>query len=270
VRSILITGVSSGLGRALAARAHAAGWRVFGTTRREGTAVEHGFPSGITLLRLELRFPQAPRTFAERFIAEHGVPDVLVNNAAQAAYGPVELMDADALRQLFQVNVFSAVELTTAFLPGMRERGSGTIVNVTSIGGRTIFPFFTTYNATKHALEGFSEGLWHELKPFGIRVKAIEPGYVETPIYDVMSSAHRSYGAYGPAVEAMDAFARGVKRWTSPEAAAEQVLAAIEDTSGRLRYPVAAYARSLLAARALLGSELFIKVMHARWRRPDR
>lgn len=262
--SILITGVSSGLGRALALRAHREGWQVFGTTRNErGTAAE-GLPAEVTLFRLELRFPHAVRTFNERFLAEYGPPDVLVNNAAYAHYGPVETLTHETLADLFQVNTFSAVELACGMLPAMRERGSGTIVNITSLGGRMVFPFFTAYNASKHALEAFSEGLWHELMPFGIRVKAIEPGYIETPIYRVMDDS-RPPQAYARAVEAMTEFAAGIKKRSTPEQAAEEVWRAITDESNRLRYPVAAYARGMLVLRSALGSQRFMRVMHRRW-----
>lgn len=263
--SILITGVSSGLGHALALRAHAAGWRVFGTMRDDAAPEAAGLPADLTLYRLELKFPHAVRAFSQRFIAENGVPDVLVNNAGHVVYAPIEEVSAEELRDLFQVNAFGALELATAMLPAMRERGSGTIVNVSSIGGRFVFPFFTAYNATKHTLEAFSEGLWHEVRPFGIRVKIIEPGYIDTPIYQAMNGRAEPRGPYAPYVAAMNAFGAGVKKRTTPADAADQVWEAIMDPSGRLRYPVAAYARFLLRLRVLLGTERFMRAMHPRW-----
>lgn len=267
--SILITGVSSGLGHALALRAHSAGWRVTGTVRDDTDTQTHGLPSDITLYRLELRFPHAVSAFTQRFVADNGVPDVLVNNAAYVIYGPTEEIPPEAVRDLFQVNAFSAVELASAMLPAMRERGSGTIVNVTSIGGRFVFPFFSAYNATKHALEGFSEGLWHEVKPFGVRVKVVEPGYIETPIYAPMQERAEPTGPYARYLEAMNTFGAGVKKRSTPAAAADEVWRAIMDPSDRLRYPVAAYARVLLRARALLGGRLFMHLMHPRWMGKD-
>lgn len=263
--SILITGVSSGLGAALARRAHAAGWRVFGTVRGETGAAEYGLPAEVTIYRLELRFPHAVEVFSERFIAENGAPDVLVNNAGYAVYAPVEEVSGEALRDVFQVNTFAAVGLAAAMVPKMRERGSGMIVNVTSLGGRLVFPFFTVYNATKHALEGFSEGLWHELRPFGVRVKAVEPGYVDTPIYRAMEERADPAGPYAPYLQAMTAFGDSVKKRTSPQDAAEEVWRAINDPSDRLRYPVAAYARALLFLRSLIGAQRFMRFMHPRW-----
>jgi NAD(P)-dependent dehydrogenase (short-subunit alcohol dehydrogenase family) len=224
-----------------------------------------GLPSDVTLLALDLSDAAAVRAFAERLLEEHGVPDVVVNNAGYTLYAPVEEVGPEVIRDIFQVNVFAPVELVCGLLPAMRERGSGTIVNVTSLGGRLVFPFFTTYNATKHALEGFSEGLWHELRPFGIRVKAVEPGYVATPIYKAMDERKRPSGPYARYLEAMNRFSEGVTKRTSPEDAAEEIWRAIGDSSDRLRYPVAAYARPLIAARRLVGDRRLMRFMHTRW-----
>ncbi len=264
--SILITGVSSGLGRALALRAHAAGWRVVGTIRDNTTAEENGLPPDMTVYRLEPRFLHAVRAFTERYLADHGAPDVLVNNASTVVYAPLEEVPAEALRDLFQVNALSAIELTVALLPSMRERGSGTIVNVSSVGGRIVLPFFAASNATRHALEAFSEGLWHELKPFGIRVKVIEPGYIDTAADEAAAVRAEPSGPYAPYLSAMNAFLDGIKKRTSPEDAADEVWRAIMDPSSRLRYPVAAHARGLLRARALFGGA-FLRFMHGRWMR---
>ncbi|MCX8006598.1 MAG: SDR family oxidoreductase [Coriobacteriia bacterium] len=262
---MLITGVSSGIGNALARRAVADGWEVVGTVRSETRPEAYGLPSSVGLEPFDAAVPGAARELAERVLERAGCPDVLVNNAGAVLYGPVEEIAPERVRNLFQVNVFSPIELVAALAPAMRERGSGTIVNVTSLGGRMVFPFFTAYNATKHALEGFSEGLWHELKPFGIRVKAVEPGYVETPIYRAMEERERPFGPYAKYLEAMNRFSENVRKRTAPEDAADQIMRAILDESDRLRYPIAAYARPLLAARAVLGAQRVMRFMHSRW-----
>lgn len=269
--SILITGVSSGLGHALARKATDEGWRVYGTVRDNRGPDSYELPESVGLYRLDLRFPRAAAGLAERFIAETGMaPDVLVNNAGYTMYTPVEEADPEATREIFQVNTFGPVELATAFVPSMRKRGSGAIVMITSLGGRMVFPFFTTYNASKHALEGYSEGLWHELKPFGIRVKAVEPGYIETPIYRAMDERAEPTGPYAPHLVAMNAFSAGITKRTSPEDAAAEVWMAITDRSDRLRYPVAAYARPLISARRWLGDRAVMRFMHTRWMGTER
>ena len=266
---IVVTGVSSGLGKAAALRFARDGWDVVGTVRDLGREATAEWPAGVELRLLDLAAPDTIAPFAETLLAERGVPDMLVNNAATLLFGSVEDAGIDAIRGLFEVNVFSQISLTMAVVPGMRARGSGLIVNVTSLGGRLVFPLFGPYNASKHAMEGFSEALWHELKPFGIRVKAVEPGYIDTPIYRKAGVAPGGAGAaseaYRPMQEAMLAYERSITKRTSPEEAAEELWRAANDPSDRLRYPIAAYARPLLAARRLLGDQRFIRWGHGRW-----
>jgi NAD(P)-dependent dehydrogenase (short-subunit alcohol dehydrogenase family) len=150
------------------------------------------------------------------------------------------------LQRIFQINVFGQLELIRGLLPSMRNRGSGVIANVTSLGGTMTFPFFGAYNSTKWALEGISEGLWHELKPFGVRVKAIEPGFVETAVWhkalpsEGPEAAESDLGgseAYRPFVREMLRFEGGITNRTTPEACAVEIARAIADESDRLRYP---------------------------------
>ncbi len=263
---ILITGVSSGIGNALVRLvADKPGWTVIGTVRTVKPPTEYGLPDAAVLYAFEAGDPDAPAALAMKVLAEQGCPDVIVNNAGYVLYGPVEETPQARIRDLYQVNVFSPIALVQAFLPAMRERGSGVVANVTSLGGRLVFPFFSSYNSTKHAMEGYSEGLWHELKPFGIRVKAIEPGYVATPIYKAMDERAEPTGPYAPYVSAMNTFSDGVTKRSTPEQAAEETWRAISDTSDRLRYPIAAYARVLVRARKLVGDMAFMRFMHKQW-----
>ena len=268
--SILITGVSSGIGKAAAARFAGVSWRVIGTVRDPEREQAGATPAGVRLKALDLNEPASIDRLAAEVLADlGGAPDVLLNNAGMLLFKSVEDTTQEEFRRVFQVNVFGQVQLIDAFLPAMRERGSGLIANVTSLGGRLTFPFFAAYNSSKHALEGISEGLWHELKPFGIRVKAIEPGYVDTPIYKKagvnVAGADLGSPAYQRSMSAMLRFEKGITKRTSPEAAAEEVWKAVNDPSDRLRYPIAAYARPLIAARRLAGDMTVMKVMHERW-----
>jgi NAD(P)-dependent dehydrogenase (short-subunit alcohol dehydrogenase family) len=263
---MLITGVSSGIGNALVRRVAAEpGWTVIGTVRTVKPPSEYGLPDAAVLYSFEASDPNSSAMLATRVLAEHGCPDVIVNNAGYVLYGPVEETPPERIRDLYQVNVFSPVSLIQQFLPAMRERGSGTVVNVTSLGGRLVFPFFTSYNSTKHAMEGYSEGLWHELKPFGIRVKAVEPGYVATPIYKAMDERAEPMGPYAKFLSAMNRFSEGITNRSTPEQAAEETWRAITDTSDRLRYPIAAYARVMVRVRALVGSMAFMRFMNRQW-----
>lgn len=266
--TILITGVSTGIGKACAARFARAGWSVVGTVRDPSR-----YPDGIDgcahLEALDLEREGSATDLAARVLDRVGCPDALLNNAGVLQFGPLEEIGADELVRLYQVNVFGQLELIRALLPAMRTRGSGTIANVTSLGGRIVFPFFAGYNSTKWALEGASEGLWHELMPFGIRVKVIEPGFVETAIWGkVLPDSDEGLPgseAYRPSVRAMRAFESSITERTTPEAAAEEIFRAVVDDSDRLRYPVAAYARPILAARRLFGDRAFMRFFHGRW-----
>ncbi len=273
MRSILITGVSSGIGHACAELFAREGWRVIGTARTPGELADRVWPGDVALEALDLAVQGSGAELGARVIERYGVPDVLLNNAGMLQFGAVEDTSAEEIEHLFRVNVFEQIGLAMSLVPAMRQRGSGTIANVTSLGGRITFPFFGTYNASKHALEGFSEGLWHELKPFGIRVIAIEPGFVETAIWGkaLPSSADaldvsEPYRAYQLA---MMRFETSINDRTAPAKAANEIRRAIEDSGDRMRYPVAAYARPILAARRLLGDQRVMRFFHKRWMGTD-
>jgi NAD(P)-dependent dehydrogenase (short-subunit alcohol dehydrogenase family) len=279
--SILITGVSSGMGHALAALACEKGWSVIGTVRpgKEDLAPEVvGECGAVEVKNLELADFRDVRRLARGVLDEHGCPDVLVNNAGYLMFGPVEETETEAMRRQFDVNVFGQIELIKLFLAPMRERGSGIIVNVTSLGGRLVFPFFASYNASKHALEGFSEGLWHELKPFGIKVKVIEPGYVQTELYreegaddpsvvagpEAGAEADAEAEPYARLTESAGGFFDSITKRSTPEEAAAEMWAAINDKSDKLRYPIAESAKSVLRARRWLGEMRLMRYMHRR------
>lgn len=271
---IVITGVSSGIGRASAEKFANEGWDVVGTVRAVPEAPIPGGPDAWSLEQLDLADSESVAALPARVLARYGCPDVILNNAAALQWGPVEHVSDEDTRRLFEVNVFSQLELIRAFVPCMRERGHGVIANVTSLGGRSTFPFFAIYNSSKWALEGVSEGLWHELKPFGIRVKAIEPGYVATPIYD---KAMRDTSGepipqpeeYSTYMDAMREFERSITKRTPPEQAAGEVWDAVTDDSDRLRYPIAAYADQIVGARRVVGEQGVMRFFHQRWMGPE-
>lgn len=266
--SILITGVSSGIGGACAKRFDSAGWSVTGTVRDTGKTYD-SLPGSVVLEQLDLAEPDSASQLAERVLSSSGCPDVLINNAGSLHFGPLETIPTEELVRLYQINVFGQLELARALIPAMRERGSGMIVNVTSLGGRMTFPFFGAYNSTKWALEGISEGLWHELRPFGIRVKAVEPGFVETSIWGKAlpgpDEPIEGPEPYVPYLEAMREFEGSITNRSTSEQAADEIWRVVNDPSNRLRYPVAAYARPMIAARRLLGDRLTMRFFNRQW-----
>lgn len=180
--SWLITGVSQGLGRALATEVLSRGEPAVATVRNEQSVsdLKDRYGELLTVVTADLREPDAVakvvRVAAERF----GAPDVLVNNAGRAIVGAAEEVSLGELRELVELNFFAAAALTRAVLPEMRERGSGTIIQLSSQGGRRSFPGVGAYSAGKFALEGWSEALAGEVAPFGIRVMLVEPSRFRT------------------------------------------------------------------------------------------
>jgi len=180
-QTVLVTGATSGIGRFTALHLAKKGHRVIAAGRNEA-ALEELRAAGLVPLKLDL----TDRGSIDAAVAEldavtegYGV-DVLVNNAGYGLFGPTEMLDDDDVRAQFETNVFGLLSLTKALIPKMRERGRGRIVNVSSVGGKIVFPFGGVYHATKFALEALSDALRMELRGFGISVSVVEPGYIKT------------------------------------------------------------------------------------------
>lgn len=177
-----ITGASSGFGRAIAEAALAAGDTVVAAARRPDAVADlvDSAPDRVTALRLDVTDPDRIAAAVGDVLDRHGRIDVLVNNAGRGVIGAVEETTNDELRDLMDLHFFGPAALTRAVLPHMRERGSGAIVQMSSMGGRFTFPGAGAYSATKFALEGWSEALAKEVDQFGIRVVIVEPGAFRT------------------------------------------------------------------------------------------
>lgn len=184
----LITGCSTGFGREMALAALAAGDRVMATARRPETLADLAEIGGerVGTTALDVTDPASVQAAVRATLAVFGRVDVLVNNAGFTMIGAVEETSMEQLRSLMEVNFFGAAEVTKAIVPLMRERGSGTIVQMSSLGGRMVYPGLGGYDAAKHALEAFSEALSSELAPLGVRVLLVEPGMFRTKITDNM------------------------------------------------------------------------------------
>jgi NAD(P)-dependent dehydrogenase (short-subunit alcohol dehydrogenase family) len=183
--NVLVTGASSGIGRATSIELAERGHRVFAAARRAGELQELARANGqIEAVPLDVTDAQAVLAAAVRvdeLTGNHGL-DVLVNSAGFALGGPVETLSGEAVQRQFQTIVFGLLDVTRAFLPRMRGRGAGRIINVSSVVGRVVFPGMGVYSASKFALEALSDALRMELAPFGVSVVLIEPGFVRTDI----------------------------------------------------------------------------------------
>jgi NAD(P)-dependent dehydrogenase (short-subunit alcohol dehydrogenase family) len=184
LKTVLVTGCSSGLGAATATTLGQRGHRVFATARNVASlsALVEGSPGPITAHALDVCDPSSiGRLHDEILDATGGVgPDIVVNNAGIGAYGPVELTPLSVARSCFETNVLGLLAVTQAFLPLMRQRRAGHIINISSVVGRIVMPYEGAYVASKHAVEGLSDALRFEVAPFGIYVTVIEPGALRT------------------------------------------------------------------------------------------
>ena len=171
---VLVTGASSGIGRSIAELLVNTGYEVLGTSRNPNTVKNK--LSGVTYLPLDLQSSES----IEALVEKAGNIDILINNAGQGQVGPFEEVPIEKVRSLFDVNFFGIVELTQAILPAMRKRGKGLIINLSSMSGIFGVGYTSVYCATKHAIEGMFRSLRQEVRPFGIKVVQIQPGYIAT------------------------------------------------------------------------------------------
>ncbi|MFC9943265.1 SDR family NAD(P)-dependent oxidoreductase [Streptomyces pratensis] len=265
----LITGCSSGIGRATAFRLHQAGLRVVATARDPRTLGDLK-DLGMDTRALDVTDEESVRAAVEGVTAAHGRIGVLVNNAGYGLSGTFEETGLDRVRCQFETNVFGLVRLTQLVLPGMRERGGGTVVNVSSIFGRYAAPGGGYYHASKHAVEALSDALRLEVSGFGIRVVVVEPGPVHTAwgqtFVDQLPS-NRDNSPYRRfhkrTAEYYDAVYNRTRRTLAGTFAieADQVAAAIEKAvrarRPRARYPVGVLAASTIALRRLVPDSVF-------------
>ncbi|MFD9190211.1 oxidoreductase [Streptomyces phaeochromogenes] len=181
----LVTGASSGFGRAIAEAAVAAGDTVIGTARRTEALDDlvAAYPDRVEAISMDVTDGERIDVVAADVLARYGRVDVLVNSAGRTQVGAFEETTDRELRDLFELHVFGPARLTRALLPQMRERGIGSVVNISSFGGQLSFAGFSAYSATKAALEQLSEGLADEVAPFGIKVLIVEPGAFRTNLF---------------------------------------------------------------------------------------
>jgi short-subunit dehydrogenase len=245
---ILITGATAGIGRHLALALAALGHRVFATGRKkealEALAVEaRGQSFDLEVLLLDVTDPSSIDVAARSVLhltGGRGV-DVLINNAGYGQAGALLELSDQSLRDQFEVNVFGLMAVTRAFVPPMVERRGGTVINISSTGGRFTFPFFGAYHASKYAVEALSDALRMELSPFGVRVAIIEPGPVESSFADrTMTSLPSDERTKYPSTYAKAAALRGMSDRFSvgPELVAKAVVDAITSSRPRARYLV--------------------------------
>jgi len=252
----LITGTSSGIGRATAKLFASNGWNVVATMRNpDGEADRDDPPSpsvdGVMVARLDVTDLDSIAAAVEAGTERFGGIDVLVNNAGYGAYGALESTPREKIVRQFDTNVIGLFDVTKAVLPQMRERRSGTIVNVSSMGGKITLPLGSLYHGTKFAVEGLSEALSYELAAIGVKMKIIEPGIITTDFsgrsFDLTVDPELS--EYMPVVQGVIAASQAERVTSPPELVAEVILDAVTDGSDQLRYIAGADAEQIIAIR---------------------
>jgi NAD(P)-dependent dehydrogenase (short-subunit alcohol dehydrogenase family) len=274
VKSVLITGASTGIGRASALRMDAEGWRVFAGVRREqdGDDLRQAASERLIPLSLDVTDAEHLAAAAERIGAETGPAglDGLVNNAGIAVMAPLETIELDDLRHQLEVNLVSQVAVTQALLAQIRA-ARGRIVFISSIGGRMAMPFGAPYHASKYGIEAVTDCLRQELRPWRIEVAAIEPGSIATPIWErgekrADAAAERAPAAqetlYGKQIESFrGAVRRTAERGIPPEKVANAVQQALTASRPRTRYLVGADARGQALLKRLVPDRLMDRIV---------
>ncbi|CCG99577.1 short-chain dehydrogenase/reductase SDR [Fibrella aestuarina BUZ 2] len=260
-KTVLITGTSSGIGRASVRYFAQQGWNVAATMRSPEKEANRGADSlgtlpNVQLFRLDVQDTASIRQAIADARAAFGGIDVIINNAGYGAVGPFEAATPAQIQQQFDTNVFGVMNVIREILPYFRERRGGSILTVTSMGGLITFPIYSIYHGTKWAVEGFTEALSFELKPFNIRVKNIEPGAIKTDFYDrsqdvLTQPGLTDYDRY-VAVTMANSQQAGADA-PGPEVVAKTLFDAANDPSDRLRYVSGnSQTRALLFMRRVL------------------
>lgn len=263
-KTAFITGASSGIGKAAALALSKAGYRVMGTSRK---AAPNEVRDGIRIIACDVTSDASVAAAVALAHAELGHIDLLVNNAGYALSGAAEESSIDQVRSLFDTNFLGAVRVTNALLPIMRQKGHGRILNIGSVLGLIPGPYGAYYSASKHALEGYSESLDHEVRQFGIRVAVIEPWATKTSIEVNSPQGDRPVAAYERALaKYRAAFDAAMAAGDTPEDVAATIVGAAQDKAPRLRYPSGKDARETAFARRFLPRALFDKTLRKQFR----
>lgn len=254
-KTVLITGTSSGIGKQAAIYFAKQGWNVAATMRNPDREQDLRNHPNVRLYALDVTQGDSIQQAIAAAIADFGSIDVLVNNAGFGVDGVFEAMDDETISQQFDTNVLGLMRVTRAIIPHLREQGGGRIIQIASMGGRITFPLYSIYHSSKWAVEGFSESLHYELKPFDIQVKLIEPGAIKTEFYGVnrRSTSSAAPQDYQQFVEKIDKISQTAgNNGVAPEVVAKTIFLAATDRRSKLRYPVGYPAPLFLTLRKLL------------------
>jgi short-subunit dehydrogenase len=261
---ILITGSSSGIGKETVKLFQSKGWKVAATMRTPEKTTDLQNIVDVECIRLDVTDLDSIKSAIQTTLDKFGRIDAIVNNAGYGLVGAFEASNREQIVGQYMTNVFGLMDVTREILPYFRQEKRGVIVNVASVGGRITFPLYSLYHGTKWAVEGFSESLQYELKPFNIKVKIIEPGPIKTDFYDRSQDLTRkeSLTAYDSFIEkAMPNMQKAGETAPGGDLVANVIYGAVTDGSWKMRYP--ANSRMILTLRKLLPDALFFAVVRS-------
>ncbi len=264
---VLVTGASSGIGKATAKALLSKGYIVYCVARRVENMQDHKELGGIPI-KMDVTKEEEMLAGIKQIQQAHGGVDILINNAGFATYGAVEDISIDEARYQFEVNLFGLARLTQLVLPHMREQAWGKVVNISSVGGKIYTPLGAWYHATKHALEGWSDCLRLELKPFNIDVIIIEPGAIVTEFTEVMLEPMLKRAGKGPYQKLAQSMANATKSsyekkglTSAASVIAKVIVKAVQLNKPKTRYAAGKFAKPLIWVRKYLSDRIFDKMI---------
>ena len=261
----IVTGATAGIGEATARALHAAGYQVFGTYRKPPAAKI----AGVDYVACDVTSDQEVATAVREVNAKAGRIDLLVNNAGVGLVGAAEESSLEQARSIFDVNLFGVIRMTKAVLPSMRQQRSGRIVNISSVMGLIPSPFMALYSSSKHAVEGYSQALDHEVRVGGIRVVLVEPSYTRTTFESNALAADQNIEHYPLARANAEAVMRNeATKADPPEVVAATVVTAATAVKPQLRYTAGRDATTVSLLRRFVPTSAFDKSLRKRMQMP--
>lgn len=264
-KTILLTGCSSGIGRMTAKFFREKGWNVVATVRKFSDSDSELTDLGMLVEELDVTKEETIKAAIDKSIDTFGKIDVLLNNAGYGSYGILEATPEHAIRMQFDVNVIGTLLVSKNIIPYMRKAGEGTIINISSMGGKITFPLGTLYHGSKFAVEGMSEALSFELESIGVKVKLIEPGMINTNFEETTMknlAIDPTQTEYEPFLEKVIASMKNAGRNSSePIVVAEKIYEAATDGKNQLRYIAGADAEQIITARKQMDDTSYMAML---------
>ena len=274
-RPVLITGCSTGIGRATAERLADDGWNVHATARRP-ESIEDLAKRGCKTHALDVTDERSMVKAVEE-VEEDGPIGALINNAGYSQSGAIETIPMSSVRRQFETNVFGLIRMCQLVLPGMRGAGSGRIVNMSSMGGKLVFPGGGIYHATKHSVEALSDALRFEVREFGVHIVIIEPGLIVTDFGETAAGSladveeHGPYAGFNAEVARVtaNAYTGPMARFgAGPDAVAKKISKALSASRPNTRYKVTPSAKLMMGMRRLMTDRMWDRMVRSQYPPP--